>query len=185
MSLPSSLPQYVLDLVEIYGPPKQRAWGTAVFYDRLEPENASAGEDGLEDGLETVALRQYQYFANAADWSTKPHWRNTWQCIYQRPVGVPADFFRDLRDATRAGGVDYDDHLLDRLEIAIVFDDQTDSRSVQPNPRTAAVLSAAFDAPEVQDFRVYRIGDSEVLQGLWMAARRGNGEVVMLAFIHD
>ncbi|MBD2426265.1 hypothetical protein [Phormidium sp. FACHB-1136] len=175
MSALSSFPQYALDLVEIYGPPKQRAWGTAVFYDRVEPNT----------DLDEVALRHYKYFANAADWSTKPRWRETWQCIYQRPTDVPADFFRDLRDATRVGRVDYDDHLLDRLDIAIVFDDQTDSRSVQPNQRTAAALSAAFDAPEVQDFRVYRIGDSEVLEGLLMAAHRGNGEVVMLAFIHD
>lgn len=175
MSALSSFPQYALDLVEIYGPPKQRTWGTAVFYDRVDPNT----------DLDEVALRHYQYFANAADWSTKPQWRNMWQCIYQRPVGVPADFFRDLRDATIAGTVDHVDHLLDRLEIAVVFDDQTDSRSVQPNPRTAVALSAAFDAPEVQDFRVYLIGDAEVLQGLLMAARRGNGEVVILAFIHD
>lgn len=175
MNALASLPPYVLDLIKIYGPPSHEAWGTAVFYDRVEPSH----------DLDAVALRHYQYFANAADWSSKPHWRNTWQCIYQRPTDVPADFFRDLRDATRAGRVDYDDHLLDRLEIAIVFDDQTDSRSVQPNPRTAAALSAAFDAPEVQDFRVYLIGDAEVLQGLLMAARRDNGEVVILAFIHD
>ncbi len=176
MSALSLLPQYVLDLIEIYGPPRKDGWAAAVFYDRVEP-----GSD-----LDDVALQHYQYYVSDCQRrSSFIDWLQSWKRIYQRPINVQADFFRDLRDATRAAGLDYEDRLSDKMDINISFQDGIEGRSVQANAAKAKILAAAFDAPEVEDFHVYRIGDSEVLEGFLMVAGRANGEVITLAYMHD
>lgn len=174
MNQPSSIPQYVLDLVELYGPPCQDGDTTAVFYDQVE-----SGTD-----LDQVALRHYhEYYV--ADLRRKlipgANWLQNWSRIYQRPANSEPDFFRDLRAALWEGGLDFVDRLAGDLDVYLYPDEEMDDWSAQRNAAKAGVLAAAFDGPEV-DFRVYSIGDdSFTLEGIFILGGRPNGEVIMLA----
>jgi hypothetical protein len=169
MSLLPQIPQYAVDLVEIYGPPQRKPWGTAVFYEQVEP-----GTD-----LEQVALRHYEYFVTDSIGDLED-WLQPWQLIYQRPADCQPNFFQDLRHA--AVSLDYEDRLANDLAITFYPDGES---LAEANADKAPVLSAAFEAPEVNDFRIYSIGDGEVLEGIFMIAGRDNGEVVMFACISD
>jgi hypothetical protein len=149
--------------------------GTAVFYEQVEP-----GTD-----LEQVALGCYQHFvgANQERDFIDSHWMRAWELIYQRPAELQPDFFRDLTRV--ASDLDYADRLAGDLDIYLYPEEMMDDADVQYNDAKRGILAAAFDAPEVNDFRVYTIGDSGVLEGLLILAGRSNGEVIILTVISD
>lgn len=172
----NQFPQYVLDLIDLYGPPTQKVWHSAVFYEKVEPDT----------DLDSLALRYCQYISRCSDaeFPNSP-WFQSWQRIYQRPTHRPPNFFRDLREALIAGGLDYEDRIASDLEIYLYDKSLMNDLYREDNAAKQGILAAAFDASEVDDFRVYTIGDGEVLEGLLIVAGRSKGEVVILATMSD
>lgn len=104
-------------------------------------------------------------------------WRQQWQWVYQRAAATPRDCLRELLVGVYLADYDYfQDPLMDAL-------------LEEPDPAVEDLvkqeLSAAFDALEVVDLRIYRIGDGEQIEGILIAAQRTNGEVIMLAYLDD
>ncbi len=57
---------------------------------------------------------------------------------------------------------------------------------VMDDPETAVkALAAAYDDPDVVDFRVYTIGDGSAMSGLLLAGRRKNGEATFVEVLMD
>jgi hypothetical protein len=85
LSPPSS---YYTDLVTLYGAPSQAGFGSAVFYELIEP-----GSD-----LESIALRYYQHFVGKL-WEQygESVWMSAWKQVYVRPNGMQPDIVAELR----------------------------------------------------------------------------------------
>lgn len=164
MPLSPDIPQYVRDLMDFYSPPRQDARGVAIFYEHIQP-----GSD-----LEAVARHHYRYFVGE-QWERRPEaWMRPWKLIYRRARDIDPCFVAEITAAATLAGEKHQNLFPKFLKI---------------NPgdyvRAYTVLKAAFDSPEVEDFRVYSIGDGEVLEGLLAISPRRNGETVIFAFFDE
>lgn len=157
----ASKPAYVADLEESYGPPSQEGFGSAVFYEQL-----AAGAD-----LEATAKKYYQHFVGDLweKWG-EAKWMGPWQQVYARDPNATGDIVAELRGIADPKAHVSVPMILDELENA---------------DKARQALAAAFNAPEVNDLRVYTIGDGEQMSGLIVTGQRANGEATFLVFLLD
>lgn len=128
MNPSTPLPQSVTDLVTLYGAPSQAGFGSAVFYDQIEP-----GSD-----LEPIALRYYQHFVGKL-WEQygESAWMSTWKQVYARTGGATPDIVTELKAITDPAAADY---------VPILLLEETDNYA-----RTQQGLADVFDEPQVTD----------------------------------
>lgn len=158
MTVSSSIPHYVQDLIALYGLNKDSLLDTAVFYEKVEPNT----------DLEQVALRYYQKFIGSA-WHQE--WLAGWDCLYTRPAGQPGDVINEFKAVN-----DTLESVLDILLNPLNNDDYDTA------PQKLAV---AYNAPEVMDFRIYKIADNDIMEGRFILGYRGNGETTILILLYD
>ena len=154
-------PDYVLALEKAYGPPSQEGFGGAVFFEGVKQD----------DDLEELAQKTYRYFVGDLweRWGEEA-WMGPWKEVYARESAAKHDIVKELQgieDIDAAGSVPLILEVTENAEAA----------------RDA--LSAAYDAPEVNELRVYNTGDGEAMSGLLVAGRRVNGEATFLAVLLD
>lgn len=173
------LPQYALDLIALYGsPPSQPGdslMGTAVLYEQVKP-----GTD-----VEHVALRFYQRCVkhDPRQDFINSRWMRTWKLLYQRTPEAQPNVFCEL--AMVAQRLDYIDRLGNDLGLYFYPEEIIGDWEIQRNSTKQPVLATVFDDPAVDDFRIYAIGDGEVLEGLLLLAGRTNGAVTALVLLGD
>jgi hypothetical protein len=94
-----------------------------------------------------------------------------WREVYSRAERARHDIVSELR-----GVADQEA----RNSVPMILDVVDDADAAR------RALSAAFDAAEVTELRVFSIGDGGAMSGLLVAGRRGStGEAVMLVFLMD
>ena len=154
-------PSYVTTLEKIYGAPSQNGFGSAVFFEKSKP----AGN------LEKMALEKYEYFVGKL-WEQygKDAWMGPWKQVYTRAAGVKPAIVAELRSIKGSDA---------QMQVGMILD--------VPNEPTVAekALSAAYDAADVVDLRVYLIGDGGAMSGLLLAGQRKNGDTTFLVFLLD
>lgn len=149
-------------LAEVYGPPSQAGFGSAVF---RETFNA-------QDSLEVRARDMYRYFVGDL-WEQygEDAWMGTWKEVYARATGEQTGIVDELRAITDPGAAISVPMILDVVENA-------------ENGRSA--LAAVFDSVDVADLRVYTLGDGEAMSGLLIAAARvSRRDAIFLIFLMD
>lgn len=157
----ASKPQYVTDLEKAYGPPSQAAFGSAVFFAKLEPDA----------DLEKEALAKYKYYVGKLwDQYGEDAWMGPWKEVYVRKAGNKKDVVKELN------GIE-DDSASISVPMILENIDNADA--------AVGALAAAYDDPAVADFRVYNIGDGAAMSGLLLAGRRENSEATFLVFLLD
>ncbi len=164
----ANLPAYATALLAHYPQNHRGVLGLHLHYQALSPTT----------DLGQVA---WQYYCDRfVQGARHPEgWRQQWQWVYQRAAATPRHCLRELLTGVYLADFDYfQDPLLDVLLDGA----EVDSAEAAPAQQ---LLAAAFDAPEVTDLRIYRLGDGEVIIGLLLAAQRSNGEVIMLAYLGD
>ena len=150
-------PDYVLAMEEAYGAPSQEAFGSAVFFERVE----------ADDDLEELAKKYYQYFVGELweRWGEET-WMTPWKAVYQREEDTTPDIVQELQKVN------------DRDALSSVT-------MILSVPSGGEALAGAYDAPQVADMRVFNTGDGSAMYGLLLAGRRENGEATFLAFLYD
>lgn len=154
-------PDYIEALEAVYGPPSQEGFGSAVFYRQLEQD----------DSLEEAAQEVYQYFVGAKweQWGAET-WMGPWQQVYTRQADTGWDIIQELRGINDRSAASSVEMILDIVENA-----QAGQKA----------LAKAFNVPEVQEVRVYSIGDGEAYSGLIVAGRRSSDQALFLVFLLD
>jgi hypothetical protein len=162
MTPSTPLPPAVTALTTLYGAPSQAGFGSAVFYEIIEP-----GSD-----LEPIALRCYQHFVGKL-WEQfgADAWMSAWKQVYVRPNGIQPDIVTELK----AIG----DPLVAQY-VPILLLTETDDQD-----RAQQALATVFNHPQVTDLRVYAIGDGAAMSGLLLAGCRTNGEITILVSLLD
>ena len=159
---PSPPPVYYTDLVTLYGAPSQAGFGSAVFYDQIEP-----GSD-----LEPIALHYYQHFVgNLWEQFGADAWMSAWKLVYSRPTGMSPDIVAELKAISDRSAAQF---------VPILLLDDTDN--CEPSRQA---LAAAYDDPLVTAVSVYAIGDGAAMSGLLLAGGRTTGEVTILVSLLD
>ncbi|MFN2209215.1 MAG: hypothetical protein ACK2T4_02990 [Candidatus Promineifilaceae bacterium] len=156
-----SKPDYVQDLEKSYGPPNQEGFGGAVFFEVVK----------LDDDLEDLAQKYYQYFLGDL-WERwgEDAWMGPWKEVYVRDSDAKHEIVKELQ------GIEDPDA---QRSVPLI-------QEVAENAEAAReVLSTAYDAPEVNELRVYNTGDGEAMSGLLIAGRRDNGEAAFLVVLMD
>lgn len=191
MTASQSLPEYAQNLINIIHrvpgqpPDRGRVLGVNAFYDKIEP-----GSD-----LDSVALSYYQRFVGEK-WHWQPHnwtpedgiiWLEVWNLAYQRPPSCSLDLFDELKYASALSDIEMGlDALYNSLDLSYSRDYNSLGPSYSNDYDTLRdILVAAFSAPEVTDFRVYDLGDGEVIEGFLALGYRDNGEIIVLAYLND
>jgi hypothetical protein len=146
----------VTNLQATYGAPSQAAFGSAVFSEKLG--------DGAN--LEQAALAKYRYFVGDLwDRYGEDAWMGPWKEVYARSVEAERNIVAEL------GSIQDRNAALSPPMIVEV---------------APYALSAAFDAAEITDLRVYNIGDGEAMSGLLVAGCCSNdGEALFLVLLMD
>lgn len=159
---PSPPPLYYIDLVTLYGAPSQAGFGSAVFYDQIEP-----GSD-----LEPVALHYYQHFVGEL-WEQygESAWMNTWKQVYARTGGDTPDIVAELKAIADPAAAQF-------VPILLLADSDEYAQALQ-------ALAAVFNDPQITDLSVYAIGDGAAMSGLLLAGVRTTGEVTILVSLLD
>lgn len=155
-------PDAVFRLEAAYGGPSQQGFGSAVFYQTLQP---------AED-LTRAALSTYKTFVGTL-WERfgEQAWMGPWKEVYTRPPGVKPDIAGELR-----GIADPDA----RLSAPMILDTIEDAEAAR------AALSAVFDDPAVTELRVFNLGDGGAMSGVLVAGRHGaSGAATFLVFLMD
>ncbi len=153
---------YYTDLFTLYGAPSQAGFGSAVFYDQTEPGSA----------LEPVALYYYQHFVGPL-WEQfgADVWMSAWKQVYGRPTGMQPDIVAELKAIADQKAAQY---------VPILLLTETDEQA-----RAQQALAKVFNHPQVNDLRVYAIGDGAALSGLLLAGCRIPGEITILISLLD
>lgn len=156
------LPEAITVLQSIYGAPSQAGFGSAVFYDAIEP-----GAD-----LEPIALRYYQHFVGKL-WEQygESAWMSAWKQVYVRPPGIQPNLVAELKAIADPAAVNY---------VPILLLDETDDQT-----RAQQALATVFNDPQVTNLNVYAIGDGAAMSGLLLAGCRTNGESTILLSLLD
>jgi hypothetical protein len=157
---PNPKPDSVTDLEAVYGAPSQAGFGSAVFYEVLEP-----GTD-----LEAVALRYYRYFVGDL-WERfgEAAWMAPWKLVYTRQPGGKPNIVAELQAIADLGA---------RLSVPMLL--ETDDTE-----RGKKALSVTYDDADVNNLAVYSLGDGEAMSGLLVAGQRRTGEATFLVFLLD
>lgn len=154
-------PAAVAALEPVFGGPSEAGFGSAVFW---EPRD--------EDGLEGVGRRVYERFVGR-NWERfgADTWMATFARVHRRDPDGARDVVAELGAIEDAGA---------RRAVRVFLDGLEDPAA------GAAALHAAFDADDVSELEVYRIGDGEALSGLLLvgAATAPEG-VCVVAFLMD
>ncbi len=159
---PSPPPLYYIDLVTLYGAPSQAGFGSAVFYDQIEP-----GSD-----LEPIALHYYQHFVGKL-WEQfgAEVWMSAWQQVYARTGAATPNIVAELKGISDRSAAQF---------VPILLLDETENSDL-----ARQALAAAYDDPQVMDLSVYAIGDGSAMSGLLLAGCRTTGEVTILVSLLD
>jgi len=154
-------PDYVQALEKSYGSPSREGFGGAVFFEVVE----------LDDDLEDLAQKYYQFFVGDLweRWGEEA-WMGPWKEVYGRESGAKHEIVKELQDIEDREAARSVPLILDVVENA---------------EEAREVLSTAYDAPEVNELRVYNTGDGEAMSGLLVAGRRENGEAAFLVVLMD
>ncbi len=159
---PQPLAAAVTVLQPIYGAPSQTGFGSAVFYEIVEPGT----------NLESVALRCYQHFVGKL-WEQfgADAWMSAWKQVYVRPNGIQPDIVAELK----AIG----DPLAAQFVPILLLTETDDSAKAQQ------ALAEVYDDPQMTDLKVYTIGDEAAMSGLLLAGCRTTGETTILVSLLD
>lgn len=146
----------------IYGEPSQAGFGSAVFYDRIEP-----GSD-----LEPMALHYYQHFVGQL-WEQfgADAWMSAWKQVYIRTSEVTRDIVAELLAIA--------DHDAAQFVPILLLAETENSDQAQQ------ALVVAYNDPLVTDLRIYTIGDGAAMSGLLLAGSRTTGETTILVSLLD
>lgn len=157
----SKKPEYVLKMEAAYGAPSQDGFGSAVFFEKLGPD----------DSLETAALQKYQYYVGDL-WERwgEDAWMGPWKEVYVREAKLKHDIVAELQSIS-----DRDVASSVPMILSVVKD--ADSAKL--------ALSNAYDDEDVEELSVYNLGDGEAMSGLIVAGRRSNNEATFLVFLMD
>lgn len=156
------IPMWVAGLQLIFGPPSDTGFGSAVSY---SPPCAAAMP------LEAMARIHYERFCGER-WTELggEQWLGVWRRLYDRPAGQAGDVLS---------------------EIPALADPEARSAALMlweggPEPTAArAALQAAFDAANVAQFHIYKIGDGEAMSGAILAVETTRGEQCCLIILLD
>lgn len=158
----TQVPKYVQDLIALYGGESDRFLGTSVFYEKVQPDT----------DLEQVALYYHKQFVGAAWERTQYHrWMEGWELLYQRPADKKGDVVSEFEAVY--------DILESVLEMLL---NPLKNGDYETAPQK---LAAAYNAPDVADFRIYGISDEDILQGRLIIGSRTNGETTILILLDD
>jgi hypothetical protein len=159
---PSPPPSYYTDLVTLYGAPSQAGFGSAVFYELIEP-----GSD-----LEAIALRYYQHFVGKLWEQFSPDaWMSVWKPVYVRPTGIQPDIVAELRAIAEPSVAQF---------VPILLLDETENQA-----QAQQALATVYDELQVTDLWVYTIGDGAAMSGLLLLGSQTTGETTILIFLLD
>ncbi len=158
---PPQTPSPVADLQAIYGLPNQNGFGSAVFYERVEPA----------EELEQVALKVYRYFVGDLwDRFGEAAWMTPWQQVYRRKPGDTHEIIAEMRAIADSNAA---------LLMPLLLDDREDAKAAQ------TALSAVYDDMTMVDLALYTLGDGAALSGILIAGRRIIGDITILIFLLD
>lgn len=146
-------------LESVYGPRSQAGFGSAVFVE----------SDASDDELELVALGTYRGFLGEQWARRESAWRGGFRLLYMRPasgVGIIAEL-STLTDPAMGSVAE------------LLVDNMGDPAAAR------AALTSAFDAEDVIQLRLYALGDGEQYTGVEIAARRADGNAIMLILLLD
>ena len=155
-------PNAVTELEAAYGAPSQAGFGSAVFFEQLQPT----------DDLEMAALAKYKYFVGEL-WERygEDAWMGPWKEVYARQSGGQADIVAELRSIQDSEAAISVPMILDNIEGA---------------DKARIALSSAYDDPEITDLLVFSLGDGGAMSGLLIAGRDiETGEAIFLVFLLD
>jgi hypothetical protein len=158
---PSPTPESVVTLQAAYGLPSQAGFGSAVFYDRVEPA----------DDLEQVALKHYRYFlGDLWDRFGEAAWMAPWKQIYRRKANSERDIVTELRSLTDTDA---------SLSVPMLLDNIEDADAAQK------ALSVVYDDANITDLAIYTVGDGEAMSGILIAGRCRTVDAIFLIFLMD
>jgi hypothetical protein len=176
MSEPSNvfltIPPDISILQQIYGDANVHGMGSSVVCVTLHPT----------DTLEHIAKKRYQEFCGEIwDRFGPDNWLRQWEAVYHRPQGQMGNgnILEELRGLT--------DHPMD-LCVSMLLDNVEDAEAGKVE------MSRIFNARNIGQLSVYRLGDGEAFTGLLIAAvfsREGtqaqetNRQAVLLTFLMD
>lgn len=154
-------PEYVLKMEAAYGAPNQDGFGSAVFFDEIEP-----GES-----IEDAALEKYKYFLGDL-WERfgEQAWLSQWKEVYSRQPKSEHNIVAELQDIP-----DRDVQNSVPMILSVVKDSES----------ARLALSNAYDDKNVVDLRVYNLGDDGAMSGLLIVGRRNNNGATFLVFLMD
>ena len=157
----SQQPESIEKLTAVYGGPSQSAFGSAVFHEKLQ--------DG---DLVQAALAKYREFVGKLwDQYGEKAWTEPWKQVHVRDPGKPADIVSELRQITDRDAL---------LSVSMLLD------TIENEDTAKATLSGVYDAPAVNELRVFAIGDGEAMSGILIAALcSDSGEATFLVFLMD
>ncbi len=159
---PHATPDAIAELEAVYGPPSQAGFGSAIFYEQLEPDT----------DLTEAALAKYRYFVGEL-WERygEEAWLEPWRLVYERPAGAQPDIVSELRSIT-----DFDASL----SVPMILDNLEDPE------RARAALAAAFDDPAMTELQVFNLGDGGAMSGILVAGHAPEtGMATYLVFLLD
>jgi hypothetical protein len=155
-------PEYVTALESVYGGASQAGFGSAVFYEQVEPSVA----------LEHAAVQKYKYFVGAT-WERygEEAWMGPWKMVYSRKAGVQRDIVAELRTIKDPDAA---------ISVPMIL------YNIEGADQARAALSSAYDDPGVTGLQVYNLGDGGAMSGLLIAGLwSASGEVIFLVFLLD
>ncbi|MCC5896539.1 MAG: hypothetical protein JJU32_01300 [Phormidium sp. BM_Day4_Bin.17] len=162
MSTSPQLPQYVSDLIALYGQDYGNLLGSAVFYDILDPDA----------DLEQVALRHQRDFVGPKWFTSKQEdWLGGWILLYRRPIGQVSNIVKEFEAV-----YDIYEKILENFLEPLNSGDHSIA---------CQKLAIAFDDPDVTDLRIYEMHDQDILTGRLVIGRRSNGETTTLVIVCD
>jgi len=133
-----------------------------VFYEVMKPSV----------NLESVALQYYRYFVGDLwDRFGEVAWMSSWKQIYTRTRSDKPDIVAELRAIADPDAAQFVPILL------LTVNGHGDQAKI--------ALADAYNDPEVDDLRVYTIGDGAAMSGLLLAGCRTTGEVTILVSLLD
>ena len=154
-------PAYVLEMESAYGAPSQDGFGSAVFFELVEPD----------DSLETAVLEKYKFYVGEPwDRFGEEAWLSQWRKVYTRAPEAEHEIVAELKSIS-----DRDTANSVPMILSVVKDAES----------AKLALSNTYDDKDVVDLEVYNLGDGGAMSGLLVAGRRKNNEATFLVFLMD
>ncbi len=152
-------------LIRVFGGESASTLGAAVFQ---SPSSVSSAE------LEPFAFSCYKHFVGKS-WEAfgEENWSRSWALLHQRASDTPPKIMQEL-----AGISDPSDPATSLAASQLTENHDSPSDAAQ-------ALESVFNAPEIQELRFYRAGDSDAITGLVIAARTASNQAITLVFLMD